>query len=428
MADRGHEQLERTSGRGPRRVSGFSLLRAIAAFAFAVVSVGVVAVSAATEVHARDLVREFSQTLSPADRKQFEQWFAARTFFNAAVDAYWANVERVRQDRRARLRANQVITVNHYVQDLPPTYDGPALSEELSKRWQAFQAQARRPTRRDDELPGLDVFLAAAQTHFDFTPERIPEREFKRRYAEEAVRLGLSKEQVVRVYALETGGIGTADMIAGIHPIRGTGRPISSALGYAQLLGANTLLVLQEHGAAFEARLQQMQKAVSDPQRRAQLGDKITRLRRMRAYVNSLPKQWSELTKASRTSRGRGVHPINIDGDLGPWVQVIKLKDIKRFAERNGRSRLTPEQLELMNLAGPATGLEMMTALGSRMLTVNFFARRGYERNTIVRGRTARELLEVLGQRMDANEKNSGAVEFAQVFDEVLASRRAALR
>ena len=68
---------------------------------------------------------------------------------------------------------------------------------------------------------------------------------------------GLSKEQVVRVYALETGGHGTYDMQAGIHPIKKTGRAISSALGYAQLLNANSVNELARSGATFIAQLRQ---------------------------------------------------------------------------------------------------------------------------------------------------------------------------
>src|SRR5690606_19110829 len=121
---------------------------------------------------------------------------------------------------------------------------------------------------------------------------------------------------------------------------------------------------------------------------------------------------------------GMGMHPINIDGDIGPWIQVIKLKGIKDFAERKNRFDLDPTELELMNLAGPATGLEMMTAVGLQMPTVNFFARRGYERNSIVRGRTSAELLKALEERMDKNEKNAGAVEFYEVFEQLTAEAR----
>jgi hypothetical protein len=80
---------------------------------------------------------------------------------------------------------------------------------------------------------------------------------------------------------------------------------------------------------------------------------------------------------------------------------------------------LSGSQIELMNLAGPRTGLEMMTPIGRTMPTSNFFSEGGYYRNTIVREKTAAELLAALEARMEVNIKKPGAVEFAHVFDEV---------
>ena len=88
-----------------------------------------------------------------------------------------------------------------------------------------------------------------------------------------------------------------------------------------------------------------------------------------------------------RTEKGYGIHAINIDGDIGPWLQVLKLEGLKTLAEKKGRPNLNGAEIELMNLAGPATGLEMMTPAGRSAPTPNFFERGGYWRNTIVRGR-----------------------------------------
>lgn len=56
------------------------------------------------------------------------------------------------------------------------------------------------------------------------------------------------------------------------------------------------------------------------------------------------------------------------------------------------------------------------------MPTSNFFSQGGYYRNTIVRDKTAIELLRALEGRMEVNIRKPGAVEFAQIFDE--AARR----
>ena len=62
----------------------------------------------------------------------------------------------------------------------------------------------------------------------------------------------------------------------------------------------------------------------------------------------------------------------------------------------DGRAKLSGAELELMNLAGPRTGLEMMTPVGSRMPTPNFFSEGGYSRNPVVHNKTGAELLATL--------------------------------
>lgn len=376
-----------------------------------------------SEVRAGRDAAEFAEQLSAQDRREFEAYYKAWTFYSAEKDAFWDRVEATRKARREKMRNGQLVTKADYVDAFPPEFEGPTLSKRLSAAWSKFQAgDETKPQPPKAELPGIADYLAAAKRHYGFVPERISEREFKRRYAREALRLGLSKEQVVRVYALETGGIGTADMQAGIHPLRRSGKPISSALGYAQLLAANSIDELVKHGGEFVARLEQMSTSPEiSAERRDQLRAKVVALRKMIKKAKSIPHVWSHHQRFANTGPGMGIHPINLDGDIGPWLQVIKLKGIKKFAARKGRHNLSPTQLELLNLAGPGTGIEMLTSVGLRMPTVNFFARRGYERNSIVRGRTSTELLEALKDRMDQNIKNSGAVEFAEVFDQLTA-------
>ena len=124
--------------------------------------------------------------------------------------------------------------------------------------------------------------------------------------------------------------------------------------------------------------------------------------------AKSIPFNWSRQRALARTSKGMGLHPLNIDGDIGPWMQVIKLADIKKLAERKGLSNLSGAELELMNLAGPGTGLEMMRKVGRDKPTTNFFSRRAYNRNSIVRGRTSAELVVALDVRMNQNLKKEG--------------------
>jgi hypothetical protein len=135
--------------------------------------------------------------------------------------------------------------------------------------------------------------------------------------------------------------------------------------------------------------------------------------------ARSIPNEWSHHVRFGGTPQGLGIHTLNLDADVGPWLQVLKLKGLKDLANDNGRPKLSGGEIELMNLAGPRTGLEMLTPVAANMPTANFFSEGGYYRNTIVREKTALELLRALEQRMDVNIKKAGAVEFAEVFDEV---------
>jgi hypothetical protein len=119
------------------------------------------------------------------------------------------------------------------------------------------------------------------------------------------------------------------------------------------------------------------------------------------------------------TPAGLGIHALNLDADVGPWIQVLKLKGLRDSAATYGRPSLSGAEIELMNLAGPATGLEMMTPLGRQMPTANFFSEGGYARNPVVQNKTAAELLAALESRMEVHLKKPGSIEFAQIFDQV---------
>ena len=369
--------------------------------------------------------KEFAATLGASERQQFLNWHTAQTRHDRALDAYWDQIEDKRKGRRPKRSNGQMFAPDDYVWTFPPEYSGPGLSSSLRARWQRFQASKSPAGTKKKSKPQPDIgdFLAAAKKYYGFVPERISEREFKRRYAAESLALGLSKDQVVRVYALETGGNGTADMQAGINPITKRGRPISSALGYAQLLHANTIGELVKHGNSFLKRLREMVRSAPTAERRQALQNKIAALGRMMKAANSVPNDWYRHVDYAKTPQGYGMHAINLDGDIGPWLQSIKLKGLKNFAARKGVTNLSGEEIELMNLSGPATGLEMMQPVGLTAPTTNFFSRRAYYVNKMVIGKTSAELLAEFTKRMDRAVKKDGAVEFRQAFEEVGAEK-----
>ena len=368
---------------------------------------------------AQPVPREIAERLNAAQLEAYTAYLRAFGVHSRALDGYWVAVDALRQQRRRKREASQPFSRDDYMLEQPPIYAGPPMPQDVARIIAALA-----PPQPETPRPDVAVFLAHARALYGFVPERTSEREFKRRYADEALSVGLTKTHVVRVYALETGGRGTYDMQAGIDPETKAGKPISSALGYAQLLHANSVNELVKHGEGFISRLLAMSAVPGTaPQRVAALRAKAIVLRRMLKQARSVPNEWSAHVAFAGTPHGLGIHAINLDADIGPWLQVLKLHGLLIEAQKAGRMRLSGAEIELMNLAGPRTGLEMMEPVGRAMPTSNFFSRAGYYRNTIVRGKTAAELLTAIDERMEVGLRKPGAVEFAAVFDEVMARR-----
>jgi hypothetical protein len=373
---------------------------------------------------------EFLASLSSSEVSAFQDWKVARHGYEQKLDAYWDQVDAKRQARKPKRAAKLAFDSNDYVMTLPPSYSGPKLGAELAKKYEKFlDDQEKSQPTPPKEMATVADYLDAAKRVYNFTPERVSEKEFKRRYAEEALALGLTKEQVVRVYALETSGIGTYDMQSGIHPIKKTGHAISSAIGYAQLLDANSVDELAQHGSQFVERLsEKLRNPGLTPQRRAVLKDKLAAVKHMVANVKRVPKDWVADQAYAKTDPGMGIHALNLDGDLGPMLQANKLKGLKDTADKFGKPNLAGNEMEAMNLSGPVTGLEMMLPAGQKAPVTNFFARRAYYVNKMVVGLTGEQLLAELDRRMTSDVNSAGAVEFAEAFDSVLKGRTAAER
>ena len=114
-----------------------------------------------------------------------------------------------------------------------------------------------------------------------------------------------------------------------------------------------------------------------------------------------------------------------LDIDIGPLLQTRKLLTSVLFARAKGYTKpLSAAELEMMNLTGDGTGLDMVTmpqAMRERVPTANFFQRGGYERNPVaIRHNTVAKLLAVTDARMDGNSNLPGAKELAAAFYEAL--------
>ena len=347
-------------------------------------------------------------------RRKLRVYLAAREAYNAEATAYWDAIAEKRRIRFAKLRNGEPLALSDYVLAQPPVYTGPSrpVNPEPEERPEPVE---RKP------LPVVADFVRAAAEHFQFVPRRpASEIEFKRAYARVASAYGLTREQAVRVYAFETGGNGTHDMQSGVNPSRPGSRPISTAVGYNQLLTTNTLNLLAEQGDGIIKALQQKTARLSGREREALL-HKIAVVKRMYAFARSVPNRWSEHAKLGSTPRGWGVHALVLDLDVGPLLQTHKLLTSVIFARRKGYNRpLTAAELEMMNLTGDGTGFDMVMmpqSMRERVPTSNFFQRSGYERNPVaIRNNTVARLLAVTDERMDANSAKPGARELAAAF------------
>jgi hypothetical protein len=141
----------------------------------------------------------------------------------------------------------------------------------------------------------------------------------------------------------------------------------------------------------------------------------------MVAYARSVPDSWSAHEKLGDTPKGWAIHSLVLDIDVGPLLQTHKLLTSVIFARNKGYTRpLTAAELEMMNLTGDGTGLDMVTmpqAMREQVPTSNFFQRGGYERNPVaIRHNTVAKLLAVTDARMDSNSAKPGARDLASAF------------
>ncbi len=347
-------------------------------------------------------------------RRKLSIYQEARAAFEEEAEAYWSAIADKRRVRNARRRDRQAISLDDYVLTQPPVYAGP-------KRPINPEPGEAPPQRPRKAIPVVADLLKAAAAQFQFTPQRAAsELEFKRAYARAAAAAGLTREQAVRVYAFETGGNGNHDMQSGLSASRPGSRAISTAIGYNQLLTTNSVELVAEHGHHLLKALAERAARMSGPPRKA-IDHKIAVLKRMVAFARSVPDTWSDHARLADTPRGWAVHAMVLDIDVGPLLQTHKLLTSVIFARQKGYHRpLTAAELEMMNLTGDGTGLDMVTmppALRERVPTSNFFQRSGYARNPVaIRHNTVAKLLAVTDARMNANSSLPGARQLAAAF------------
>jgi hypothetical protein len=346
-------------------------------------------------------------------RRKLREYQEARAAFEQEASAYWSSIAEKRRGRNAKRREHQAIGLDDYVLTQPPVYTGP--KRPVNPEPSAPEPQPPHGERK--YIPVVADLVKAAAEQFQFAPQHpASEIEFKRAYARYASAAGLTREQAVRVYSFETGGNGSHASQSGFHG----SHAISTAIGYNQLLTTNTVELLAEQGPEFVKVLTEKAARLSGPARQA-MDHKIAVLKRMVALARSVPDEWAQHEKIGDTPQGWALHAMVLDIDVGPLLQTHKLLTSVIFARAKGYVRpLTAAELEMMNLTGDGTGLDMVTmpqAMREQVPTSNFFQRSGYERNPVaIRHNTVAKLLAVTDSRMDSNSSLPGAKELAAAF------------
>ena len=317
------------------------------------------------------------------------------------ADVYWNAVVEKRRLRNAKRRDRIAIQLADYVLTQPPLYSGPPRPIDPA-------APGPEPGERPP-IPLIADFLQAAAEQYGFVPQRPQsELDFKRAYAKAASAAGLTRDQIVGVYAFETGGNGTYDMQAGVSATRP--RAISPAIGYNQLLSTNSVSILAEHGGRLLAALRQKAKAL-DRRRQARAGAQD---RGAQAHDRVQPQRAGPLERARPAGQDhrRAEWAFTPPSSISISARCCRCRSSSipstSRAPRATARRSRAAELELMNLTGDGNGFDMVTmpqSLRERVPTANFFQQSGYERNPVARrtGTVAGLLADIEGKMTRAS-------------------------
>lgn len=337
----------------------------------------------------------------------------SREAFETASHDYWTQIASLRKTRAAKRSQNAALSLDNYVLAQPPAYQGPPEPKN--------PAGSQKPPPLRSYVPIVADFLQCAKQEFNFSPSRPKtDQEFKVAYAREATAAGLTSEQAVRIYAFEATGNGTYMTQAGLEYNSTSAHAVTTALGYNQLLNANSVELMAEMGSQFIAELTAKAASASEADK-VRLLSTLAVLQQMIDQANIVPDDWSEHVTLGNSPKGLGIHAMNLDIDVGPLMQTQKLMMSVVFAQNHGyRELLSAAELEMMNLAGDGSGFDMVTMpreWRDLIPTSNFFQPGGYDDNPVVqRNNVVSKLIAATNASMDEEQRKPGAKALAAAF------------
>jgi hypothetical protein len=307
---------------------------------------------------------------------------------------------------------------------------------------------------------------------FSYTP--TTEADFKKAFATQSVRVGAAlgrspaqmKDLVRSIYAFETGGWGThfttssmpKSMVnAGeLTEAAKKHRPISTAVGYVQLMYLDVARNLDRHGgpngmisAELRARAKAEPARVNELNAKAELLERMTPLlqKELADMAASNPARFTGVAKPggkdpreelyyefaksdeptkimvdgkplSRKNLMAGIHPLTIDKDVGPLLQAAEVSNLMARAKEKGLDKLLaakaqelgrnltgeklyPMAIELMNFMGADNAEDALRTGHGNLPTTNYYREDGYSRNRLAQGKSVNDLIRTIYDEMN---------------------------
>jgi hypothetical protein len=307
--------------------------------------------------------------------------------FEKDLKGYWDGVSAAKKNQ-------------HFVMEFPPIYNGPAKPKVPGHAPDVTPNSVPTIRQMLDDSKHLNQFAGGDKNQPEFELRQVGEKEFKQRYADEALRMGrqygLDKDgvrDVVRsIYAFEDGGWGSHETLSSMpqslvrddkpagetsqtdrldYHVDGAGA--SSALGYNQLLTATTMQKIEFQSQPIADRLNQL--ALKDPARADKLHQKAAMVTALSGGIERELKSMADAEKSkkpedqkdyldkdgkytdllyrdflkskeptaagmSRQDMARAIQALNLDGDVGPIIQAQELGNLFKSADTLGYKSL----------------------------------------------------------------------------------------
>jgi hypothetical protein len=338
-----------------------------------------------TETLVADAGKRTRQDATATPEERYKQ---AKERYDKRLNDYWSNLLKTRDS-------------NKFTTEFPPRYEGPAKPKGVVE-----PKEPKTLPRLNDMFDGsrtLNRLLTGDPNQPDYSIRQVSESQFKQSYANEILKTatanGLTPDEakniVRRIYAFESGGAGTHEMLSGmpqdllkedkpgettIADQRRAYRPNSTAIGYTQMLQYNTVRLFDTAAPEISTRLRQM--AQEDPSRAQELTNKAQMVDNLQTLIGKELKSFadasgprpagkeyikdgkitdlcredfakSDVKLPGRDITGRqlssSLHAFHMDGDVGPILQSLELNHLLKFAKQNDFTGLLNQEKDAFN-------------------------------------------------------------------------------